>query len=63
MLFRSGGQYNLGYEEIFEIRNLLSFMDGEHDLLDIAKLCNLDFAKVHKVTEILKKAELVSEIN
>ena len=42
------------------IQYFLSYSDGQHSLLDIAKKCNVSLAKILKIEKILKKKKLIT---
>jgi aminopeptidase-like protein len=54
-----GGQYNDGYQDVFALRNVLSFMDGNNDLIEIAKKCNLSYRQTLAIAATLKNANVI----
>ena len=46
--------------EIQNQMNVISFLDGDHDLMQIADNCRISFDEVIKILEKLKQAELVA---
>ena len=43
-----------------DLKNVLSFMDGNHDLLKIAEKCNLKYTEVLNIVEKLKESGVIS---
>ena len=43
-----------------DLKNVLSFMDGNHDLLKIAEKCNLKYTEVLNIIEKLKESGVIS---
>lgn len=44
------------------LMNLLAYIDGNNDLIDLAYLINLDFFEVYKLIKILEKEKIISKI-
>jgi aminopeptidase-like protein len=45
-----------------ELINVLAYVDGETDLIDIAKIINADFFKCHDIIKILLKNDLLKQL-
>ena len=51
------------YEEVRNIKNLISYSDGSHSLLEIAKIINTSFFKLLPIARLLIQHNIIKDVS
>ena len=52
----------LSYQEVRDQMNVISFLDGKHDLISIANICNVKYSYVQTLIQKLERLGLVKKV-